>query len=75
MKYNHDLSLNGAKDEEIALLLDQNKEIIKSIIEKIPYDSSHIVNSLIENYDRLISKYCKYSFLLGFTRAIYNEKD
>ena len=75
MKYNHDLTLNGAKDEEIALLLDQNKEIIKSITEKISYDNSDIVNSLIENYDRLIFKYCKYSFLLGITKVIYSKNE
>lgn len=75
MKYEHDLVLKGAQDKETARLEKENKELVKLLASYMPYDDNTTILSLIENYERLNYKYCKYSYILGFTKASCEENE
>ncbi|MBE5756909.1 MAG: hypothetical protein E7342_03820 [Clostridiales bacterium] len=72
--YNQELIKKGAKDKETELITQRNLEIISIVKQFMPYENYDIFQELLDNYEKLIGKYSKYAYLLGFTRAIY-EKD
>lgn len=73
-EYNQELIKNGAKDKETEFILQKNIEIINIIKQFIPYENFHLFQEMLNNYDRLINKYSKYAYLLGYTRAIYEKE-
>lgn len=72
--YNQELIKKGAKDKETEVITQRNCEIIKSIKQFIPYEEQNIIEEMLENYEKLIDKYSKYAYLLGFTRAVYEKE-
>ncbi len=74
INYNQELIKKGALDKETELIIKKNAEIISIVNSFIPYENYNIFQELLDNYEKLISKYSKYAYLLGFTRAVY-EKD
>ena len=74
INYNQELIKKGALDKETELIIKKNAEIISIVNSFIPYENYNIFQELLDNYERLINKYSKYAYLLGFTRAVY-EKD
>ncbi|MBO7149852.1 MAG: hypothetical protein J6V71_03050, partial [Clostridia bacterium] len=72
--YNQELIKKGALDKETELIIKKNAEIISIVNSFIPYENYNIFQELLDNYEKLINKYSKYAYLLGFTRAVY-EKD
>lgn len=74
INYNQELIKKGALDKETELIIKKNAEIINVVNSFIPYENHNIFQELLDNYEKLINKYSKYAYLLGFTRAIY-EKD
>ena len=73
MEYNHDLILKGAHNKRIEKLIEQTKQLSKELLLFIPYEDFSKMETMINNYDELIEKYCKYAFLLGYTHAKYEE--
>lgn len=73
-EFNLELIKKGAEDKETKLITQRNSEIISFIKQFIPYDNNNILEEMLENYKQLINKYSKYAYLLGFTRAIYEDK-
>lgn len=74
INYNQELIKKGALDKETELIIKKNAEIISIVNSFIPYENYNIFQELLDNYEKLINKYSKYAYLLGFTRAVY-EKD
>lgn len=73
-EFNLELIKKGAEDKETELITQRNSEIISFIKQFIPYDNNNILEEMLDNYKQLINKYSKYAYLLGFTRAIYEDK-
>ena len=71
---NLELIKKGAEDKDTKLILKRNSEIISLIKQFIPYEDYNNFQELLENYEKLINKYSKYAYLLGFTRAIYEDE-
>ena len=40
----------------------------------LDYENDNIFKEMLDNYEKLINKYSKYAYLLGFTRAIYKKE-
>ena len=74
INYNQELIKKGALDKETELIIKKNAEIISIVNSFIPYENYNIFQELLGGYEKLINKYSKYAYLLGFTRAVY-EKD
>ena len=74
INYNQELIRKGAEDKETELITQRNIEIVSIINQFIPYENYNIFQEMLDNYEKLINKYSKYAYLLGFTRAVY-EKD
>ena len=74
MDYNQELVKNGADDKETKLIVQRNNEIANALKQIIPYESYDLFQEMIDNYEKLISKYSKYAYLLGFARAIYEKE-
>ncbi|MBR5900489.1 MAG: hypothetical protein IKZ38_03735 [Clostridia bacterium] len=74
MEYNLELIKKGAQDKEIELILQRNIEIARYIKQFIPYENYNDFHEMLDNYEKLINKYSKYAYLLGFTRAIYEKE-
>ena len=74
MDYNQELIRKGAEDNETKLILQRNFEITRLIKDFIPYENHNMFQEMIENYEKLINKYSRYAYLLGFTRAIYERE-
>ena len=72
--YNQELIKKGAEDKETEFILQRNKEIINLIKQFIPYENYNMFKEMLDNYEKLINKYSKYAYLLGFTRAIYEKE-
>ena len=72
--YNQELIKKGAEDKETEFILQRNKEIINHIKQFIPYENYNMFKEMLDNYEKLINKYSKYAYLLGFTRAIYEKE-
>ena len=72
--YNQELIINGAKDKETELIMQRNSEIITKIKEFIPYESYNMIQEVLDNYEKLIIKYSKYAYLLGYARAVYEKE-
>ena len=72
--YNQELIKKGALDKETELIIKKNAEIISVVNSFIPYENYNIFQELLDNYEKLINKYSKYAYLLGFTRAIYEKE-
>ena len=75
MKYNHELVVKGASTKQTEILVKDNKDLIKTLLGITPYEYSSLLNQIAENYEKLIEKYCKYAFLLGYTRAEYEQNN
>ncbi len=71
---NLELVKKGAEDKDTKLILKRNSEIISLIKQFIPYEDYNKFQELIDNYEKLINKYSKYAYLLGFTRAVYEDE-
>lgn len=54
--------------------MQRNIEIASIIKQFIPYDNYNMFQEMLENYEKLINKYSKYAYLLGFTRATYEKE-
>ena len=74
LNFNQELVKKGATDKEIESILQKNIENINFIKQFIPYDKYDLFQEVLENYEKLINKYSKYAYLLGYTRAIYQKK-
>ncbi len=74
MNYNQELIRKGAEDKETELITQRNIEIVSIINQFIPYENYNIFQEMLDNYEKLINKYSKYAYLLGFTRAIYEKE-
>ena len=74
VNYNQELIKKGANDKETELILQRNVEITSFIKQFIPYESYNLFQEMLDNYEKLINKYSKYAYLLGFTRAIYEKE-
>lgn len=72
--YNQELIKKGAEDKETKHIMQRNFEITRLIKEFIPYEKQNMFQEMIENYEKLIDKYSRYAYLLGFTRAIYEKE-
>ena len=69
-----ELIRKGAEDKEIEHIIRRNVEIVSVIKQFIPYENDNIFKEMLDNYEKLINKYSKYAYLLGFTRAIYEKE-
>ena len=74
INYNQELIKKGAEDKETELITQRNIEILNIINQFIPYENYNIFQEMLDNYEKLINKYSKYAYLLGFTRAIYEKE-
>lgn len=74
LDFNLELIKKGAEDKETELIAQRNDEILSFIRQFIPYEDHNILQEMLANYNQLINKYSKYAYLLGFTRAIYENK-
>ena len=74
INYNQELIRKGAEDKETELITQRNIEIVSIINQFIPYENYNIFQEMLDNYEKLINKYSKYAYLLGFTRAIYEKE-
>ena len=74
LDFDLELIKKGAKDKETELISQRNSEIISFIKQFIPYEDQNMFQEMLDNYEQLINKYSKYAYLLGFTRAIYENK-
>ncbi len=74
INYNQELIRKGAEDKETELITQRNIEIVNIINQFIPYESYNMFQEMLDNYEKLINKYSKYAYLLGFTRAIYEKE-
>ena len=74
INYNQELIKKGALDKETELIIKKNAEIISIVNSFIPYENYNIFQELLDNYEKLINKYSKYAYLLGFTRAVYEKE-
>ncbi len=71
--YNQELIRKGAQDKETVLITQRNIEILSIIKQFIPYENYKMFQEMLDNYEKLMNKYSKYAYLLGFTRAIYQK--
>ncbi len=74
INYNQELIKKGAEDKETELITQRNIEIVNIINQFIPYENYNMFQEMLDNYEKLINKYSKYAYLLGFTRAIYEKE-
>ena len=74
INYNQELIKKGAEDKETELIMQRNIEIVNIINQFIPYENHNMFQEMLDNYEKLINKYSKYAYLLGFTRAIYEKE-
>ena len=74
MNYNLELIKKGANDKETEFIVQRNIEIVSLISQFIPYENYDVFQEMLDNYEKLINKYSKYAYLLGFTRAIYEKE-
>ena len=74
LDYNLELIKKGAEDKETELIMQRNGEIISLIKQFIRYEDYNVFQEMLDNYEKLINKYSKYAYLLGFTRAIYENE-
>ena len=74
INYNQELIKKGAEDKETKLIMQRNIEIASIIKQFIPYDNYNMFQEMLDNYEKLINKYSKYAYLLGFTRATYEKE-
>ncbi|MBR2480269.1 MAG: hypothetical protein IKC71_04370 [Clostridia bacterium] len=74
INYNEELVKKGAEDKETKLILQKNVEIITLVKQFIPYENHNAFQEMLDNYEKLISKYSKYAYLLGFTMANYEKE-
>ncbi len=74
INYNQELIKKGTLDKETELIIKKNAEIISIVNSFIPYENYNIFQELLDNYEKLINKYSKYAYLLGFTRAVYEKE-
>ena len=74
INYNQELIRKGAEDKETELITQRNVEIVSFINQFIPYENYKMFQEMLDNYEKLINKYSKYAYLLGFTRAIYEKE-
>ena len=74
MNYNLELIKKGANDKETEFIVQRNIEIVSLISQFIPYENYDVFQEMLDNYEKLINKYAKYAYLLGFTRAIYEKE-
>lgn len=72
--FNLELIKKGAEDKATKLIMQRNGEIISLIKQFIPYKDYDKFQELLDNYEKLINKYLKYTYLLGFTRAVYENE-
>ena len=72
--FNLELIKKGAEDKATKLIMQRNGEIISLIKQFIPYKDYDKFQELLYNYEKLINKYLKYAYLLGFTRAVYENE-
>lgn len=72
--YNLELIKKGAEDKETEQTLQRNSEIICFIKQFVPYEDCNTLQEMLDNYEKLINKYSKYAYILGFTRAIYEKE-
>lgn len=72
--YNQELIKKGVNDKETEHIKQRNIEITSLIKQIIPYENQNLFEELLDNYEKLINKYSKYAYLLGYIRAIF-EKD
>ena len=72
--YNQELIRKGAEDGETKFILQRNTEVISLIKQFIPYENYNMFKEMLENYEKLIDKYSRYAYLLGFARAIYEKE-
>lgn len=72
--YNQELIKKGAEDKEIEVIKQRNAEIVSFIKQFIPYENCSMFQEMLDNYEKLINKYSKYAYLLGFTRALYEKE-
>ena len=54
--------------------MQRNSEIISFIKQFVPYKDYDKFQELLDNHEKLINKYLKYAYLLGFTRAVYENE-
>ena len=69
-----ELIRKGAEDKEIENIIRRNVEIVSVIKQFIPYENDNIFKEMLDNYEKLINKYSKYAYLLGFTTAFYENE-
>ncbi len=72
--YNQELIKKGAENKEIKLITQRNVEIANYIKQFIPYENYNMFEEMLDNYEKLINKYSRYAYLLGFTKAIYEKE-
>ena len=72
--FNIELIKKNAEDKETKMLIQRNKEILSDIKQVIAYENFDIFQEMLDNYEKLINKYARYAYILGFTRAIYEEE-
>ena len=72
--FNLELIKKGAEDKETKVIMQRNSEIISFIKQFVPYEDHDKFQEMLDNYEKLINKYSKYAYVLGFTRAIYEKE-
>ena len=71
--FNIELIKKNAEDKETEMIIQRNREIMRDIRQFVAYENFNVLQEMLDNYEKLINKYVRYAYILGFTRAIYED--